>query len=69
MKLELQLSHLFFTSESMVSKIFFEVPDFFSLTGLFGGIKKRIFSGVLSNVSWTDFDCIVPNGVLLKNFC
>ena len=65
MKLEMQLSHLFFTSESMFDKILFEVSDSFSLTGLLGGIKKIIFSGVLCNVSWTDFDCIVPKGVVL----
>ena len=40
MKLEMQLSHLFFTSESMFDKILFEVSDSFSLTGLLGGIKK-----------------------------
>ena len=65
MKLELQPSHLFFTPESMVDKILFGVSDFFSLTVLLGGIKKIFLPGVLSNVSWTDFDCIVPNGVLL----
>ena len=30
-----------------------------------GGIKKIFFSGVLSSVSWTEIDCIVPNGVVL----
>ena len=49
----------------MVDKILIEVSDSFSLTGLLGGIKKIILPGLLSNVSWTDFDCIVPNGVLL----
>ena len=73
MKLEMQLSHLFFTSESMFDKTSYEVSDSFSLTGLLGGIKKIIFSGVLCIVSWRDFDCIVPNGVVLlegqlKNF-
>ena len=42
MKLEMQLSQLFFPSESMVDKILFEVSDSFSLTGLLGGIKKII---------------------------
>ena len=65
MKLELQPSHLFFTPESMIDKISFGVSDSFSLTGLLGGIKKKIFSGVLSGVSWTEVDCIVPNGVVL----
>ena len=54
----------FFTSESMFDKILFEVSDSFSLTGLLGGIKKIFFSGVLSSVSWTEVDCIVPNGVV-----
>ena len=65
MKLERQLSHLFFTSESMFDKILFEVSDSFSLTGLLGGIKKIIFSGVLYSVSSREVDCIVPNGVVL----
>ena len=65
MKLELQSSYLFFTPESMVDKILHEVSDSFSLTGLFGGMKKINFSGVLPSVSWTEVDCIVPNGVVL----
>ena len=66
MKLELQPSHLFFTPESMIDKIIlFGVSDFFSLTRLLGGIKKIMFSGVLSGVSGTEVDCIVPNGVVL----
>ena len=40
MKLEIQLSQLFFISESMVDKILFEVSDSFSLPGFLGGIKK-----------------------------
>ena len=49
----------------MVDKVLFEVSDSFSLTGLLGGIKKMTFSDVLSRVSWTEVDCIVPNGVVL----
>ena len=64
MKLELQPSNIFFTPESMVDKFLFQVSDSFSLTGLLGGIKKIFFSGVLSSVSWTEVDCIVPNGVV-----
>ena len=65
MKLELQLSHLFFTPKPMVEKLSFEVSDSFSLTGLLGVIKKIIFSGVLSSVTWKEVDCIVPTGVVL----
>ena len=64
MKLKMQPSHLFFTPESMVDKFLFQVTDSFSLTGLLGGIKKIVFSGVFSSVSWTEVDCIVPNGVV-----
>ena len=65
MKLEMQLSQSFFHIRVDIDKILFEVSDSFSLTGLLGGIKKIIFSGVLCNVSWTNFDCIVPKGVVL----